>query len=87
MNEIEWLAEQLKVRLPEVVSKVDKPHRPTGNHWLDVTKGEKCVTVEWRPGQGFGFFAEDAGYGEGPAEVITTKEEALEKIISSFQKQ
>ncbi len=84
MNEIEWLVEQLKARLPEATSKVDEPHHPTGNHWLDVTKRETRVTVEWRPGQGFGFFADDAGYGEGPEEVIPEKEKALEKIISSF---
>ncbi len=84
MNEIEWLAELLNTHLPDATVKVDEPHPPTGNHWLDVTRNEKHVTVEWRQGRGFGFFAEDAGYGEGPEEVIPEKEKALEKILASF---
>jgi len=85
MNEIEWLVEQLKTRLSDLEIKVDEPYHPTGNHWLDAKKDQKRVTVEWRPGQGFGFFAEDADYGEGPEEVIPEKEKALEKIIDSLQ--
>ncbi len=85
MNEIEWLVEQLKKRLPEAQTHVDAPERPKGNHWLDVRQGQKLITVEWRPEQGFGFYAADAGYGEGPAEIVSSKEEALEKIMISLQ--
>ncbi len=85
MNEIEWLTEQLKVQLPDAIVKIDEPHHSTGNHWLDVILNGKCVTVEYRQEQGFGFFAEDAGYGEGPNEIIPEKEKVLEKITSSFK--
>ena len=51
MKEIEQLAEQLKTHLPDATVKVDEPYHPTGNHWLDVTRNEKRVTVEWRQGQ------------------------------------
>lgn len=85
MNEIEWLVKQLKTRLPDLEIKVDEPNLPTGNHWLDAKRDKKHVIVQWRPGQGFGFFAEDADYSERPREVISEKEKALEKIIDFFQ--
>jgi hypothetical protein len=83
VNDFEWLVEQLKTTLPDATTEVESGGSE-GNKWLDVRKGEKLFTVEWRPGQGFGFFAADAGFGEGPNEIVPQKEKALEKIVASF---
>ena len=85
MRDIVWLTEQLKAHLPDATVKVDEPHHPTGNYWLDVTKDQKHVAVEWQQKHGFGFFAEDSAYGERPNEIIPEKEKVLEKIISVFK--
>jgi hypothetical protein len=85
MNEIEWLVQKLHERFPEATTHVDEPEKPKGSHWLDVRNGQKIVTVEWRPELGFGFYSTDAGYGEGPEEIITEKERVLGKVISLLQ--
>jgi len=86
MNEIEWLVEQLKVRLPDVKIEVDAPERPKGIYWIDMKKGQKLLTFAWRSEQGFGFFSKDCGYGEGPEEIIPEKKKALEKVITLLLK-
>ena len=53
---------------------------------MDVTLGKKRHTLEYRSGKGFGLFHEDAGFGEGPAEIYRTPERAvrrLEQVIAS----
>jgi DNA-binding XRE family transcriptional regulator len=72
--------------LPACVVKADAPARADGNWWLDVSAGRKRLTLEYRPGKGFGFFHADAGYGEGPAEIYRTPELAatrLEQLLAA----
>ncbi len=83
--DVEWLIKELKKRLPDVVVKVDEPELASGNYWLDIKRSDKEIVVEWRQKEGFGFFAEDASFGEGPNEIIADKEAALEKILSAFK--
>lgn len=47
---------------------------------LDVSMGKKRHTLEYRPGKGFGLFQEDAGYGEGPAEIYRTPERTAQRL-------
>lgn len=85
MNEFESLVEKVREQFPDAQIKVDLPEATNGNCWLDAKMGLKRVTVEWRPGKGFGFFAEDAGYGEGPNEIIPDKDKAFEKVTAFLQ--
>ena len=66
--------------LPQSRVKVDEPERAGGNYWVDVSMGKKRHTLEYRPGKGFGLFYEDAGYGEGPAEIYRTAERAAQRV-------
>lgn len=77
---IEHLKKLLDDRLPRCVVAVDAPDRADGNWWLDVSMGKKRHTLEYRPGKGFGLFHEDAGYGEGPAEIYRTPERAAQRL-------
>ncbi len=81
MEEIQWLVEELRKRFPNLIANIDEPENPNGNYWLNAKVNEKLVIIEWVPQHGFGFFADDAGYGEKPAEFVLTKEAALEKVI------
>lgn len=73
---------QIRAKFPTAKIKTDWPEKPTGNCWLDVKFGRKRVTVEWSPKRGFGFFAKDAGYGEGPKDIDKSKEFAFARICS-----
>jgi DNA-binding phage protein len=66
--------------LPRCTVDVDAPDHTGGNWWFDVTRGKKRHTLEYRPGKGFGLFHEDAGYGEGPAEIYRTPERAAQRL-------
>ena len=66
--------------LPQSQIKVDEPEHAGGNYWVDVSIGKKRHTLEYRPGKGFGLFHEDAGYGEGPAEIYRTPERAAQRL-------
>lgn len=77
---IERLKRLLSRKLPQSRIKVDEPEHAGGNFWLDVSMGKKRHTLEYRPGKGFGFFHDDAGYGEGPAEIYRTPERATERL-------
>jgi DNA-binding phage protein len=77
---IENLKRLLAEMLPQSHVKVDEPERAGGNYWVDVSMGKKRHTLEYRPGKGFGLFHEDAGYGEGPAEIYRTPERAAQRV-------
>ncbi len=60
---------------------MDPPDDPKGNWWLDVSRGKKHRTLEYRPEKGFGIFHKDAGYGEGPAEIYRTPELTAKRLV------
>lgn len=70
MNELERLRRLLEERFPTADYKTLRPRGETGNWWLDVTLGEQALTIEWRPGRGFGLSTptEDDMFS-GPDEV------------------
>ena len=77
---IKQLKRLLKESLPRCEISVDAPDSAGGNWMLDVSMGKKRHTLEYRPGKGFGLFQEDAGYGEGPAEIYRTPERTAQRL-------
>ncbi|HEY3856665.1 MAG TPA: helix-turn-helix transcriptional regulator [Verrucomicrobiae bacterium] len=80
MKAIDHLKLLLAQSLPHCRIKIDQPEHPGGNYWIDVSVGKKRHTLEYRPGKGFGLFHENAGYGEGPAEIYRTPERAAQRL-------
>ena len=85
MNTFEKLVLDIKIKFPLAHIKVDPPERPSDNHWLDIRLINKLVTIEWVPDKGFGFFAADSGYGEGPNTIIPERDKALAHINELLQ--
>ena len=77
---IEKLKRLVTKSLPQSRIRVDEPEHAGGNYWVDVSAGKRRHTLEYRPGQGFGLFHEDAGYGERPAELYRTPERAAQRL-------
>lgn len=65
------VVQELDIRFPGIQVLTDPPGNKGGSTWwYDLEfKGHK-VTVEWKPGNGFGFYKGEAAYGEGPGEVF-----------------
>lgn len=78
---IEKLKQLLGRSLPNSQINVDEPENARGSYWVDVKMGTKRHTLEYRPGKGFGLFHEEAGYGEGPAEIYRTPERAAQRLL------
>src|SRR5438094_8375375 len=77
---IEKLTGLLKENLPGCAVKIDEPDRSGGNYWIDISLGRKRRTLEYRPGKGFGLFHDDAGFGQGPAEIYRSAERAVQRL-------
>jgi DNA-binding phage protein len=77
---IEHLKQLLATSFPQSQTRVEEPEHSWGNYWLTVSMGQKRHTLEYRQGKGFGFFQENAGYGEGPAEIYRTPERAAQRL-------
>ncbi len=56
------------------------------NYFFDIECVGPILTVEYRPGTGAGFYAEDAEYGEGPVEVVKDPDMAFARILSLLSK-
>jgi DNA-binding XRE family transcriptional regulator len=78
---IEKLKALIAESAPNCVIDLDTPDEAAGNWWIDVHSGKKQVTLDYRPGKGFGVYHSDAGYGEGPAEVYRTPELAARRVM------
>jgi DNA-binding XRE family transcriptional regulator len=63
--------------------KLEKGGEKSGAWWLDFEN----LTIEWKPGLGFGFsFGTETAYGEGPSEIFKTPSRAAiraEQLLSS----
>jgi DNA-binding XRE family transcriptional regulator len=79
-NDVERLRNLLQERFQEGSYKILKPRSPTGNWWLDIDLRGYSLTIEWRPGRGFGLStpAEDDLF-QGPDEVYGDFEEAYQR--------
>lgn len=82
MTDFDWFVSVTKTRLKPDSVKIDSPEHSLGSRWVDITHGTKKETVEYRPDLGFGFFAPDTGYGEGPNLIVASWEVALETLAT-----
>ncbi|HYW14110.1 MAG TPA: XRE family transcriptional regulator [Longimicrobium sp.] len=53
-NDLERLRNQIQERFPEGAYKLLESSTQTGSWWLDVSANGCWLTIEWRPGRGFG---------------------------------
>jgi hypothetical protein len=81
MEHIQHLVGLLQQNLPEVTVDIDEPINPKACYWLDIEYHNRLLVVQYQPGQGFGIFAEDAGYGEGPYATCAHPEQASTAIV------
>ena len=82
MNDIHLLEQALREAFPQAVITIDEPDKESGNWWLDVRHEGHHVSVEWRPGRGFGWYeSKTVGYGEGPDKVFSTVAEVLTRAV------
>ncbi len=83
MNDFQVLRQKLLEGFPSAKANW-RPDRPDTYWFLDITLGDKDITVEWRPNQGFGIAdlsePDDHVYGQGPDEVCKDVKAALEYI-------
>lgn len=71
----------LNLRLRRVTTSVDEPASKRGSWFVDVSRGERSVVVQWRPGKGFGVSASpDHGLGEGPHEVYADARSTVDRV-------
>ena len=69
-NDFEHLRSQIQDRFPDASYKLLKPRTQTGSWWLDMSLNGYWLTIEWRPGRGFGLSTPTEGDAFlGPDEV------------------
>jgi hypothetical protein len=69
-NDVERLRDLLQERFPEGSYPILKPRTETGGWFLDVDLNGYVLTIEWRPGRGFGLSTPTEGDAFlGPDEV------------------
>lgn len=91
MNDLQALHDALRQDLPGIDLKFDGPATENRANWLDVEYLGKWVTVEWRPGQGFGVSLETPkehpleGLFYGPDHIVTDWIEARRLILSLLE--
>jgi hypothetical protein len=80
MNDFERLRDQLQERFPDGSYEVLKSQTQTGSWWLDVGLNGYWLTIEWRPGRGFGLSTPTDGDAFlGPDEVYEDVDAAYER--------
>ncbi len=69
-NDVERLRDRIQERFPAGVYELLSPRTETGHWWLDVNLNRYWLTIEWRPGRGFGLSTPTEGDDFlGPDEV------------------
>lgn len=79
-NEVERLRDLIQERFPAGSYKLLKSHTPTGAWFLDVDLSGYSLTIEWKPGKGFGLSTPaDDDLFLGPDEVYADVDAAFER--------
>lgn len=79
-NDLERLRNQIQERFPDGSYKLLEPRTQTGSSWLDVSLNGYWLTIEWRPGRGFGLSTPTDGDSFlGPDEVYEDVDAAFER--------
>lgn len=81
MNAAEELSRQIRETLVDASVEIDAPTHGSGYWWIDARRGNLKAAIEWRPNQGFGVGFGAGGYGEGPDIVVSSVEEAAERVL------
>ncbi len=76
-NQLKSMMVRLQQAFPGAQVRLDAPDSPDGEHWFDLIAKDRRVSFAWRPREGFGVFAPDSGFGEGPTTIVPTLEDAL----------
>lgn len=82
INAAEELSTAIGRALPDACVIIDAPTHESGHWWIDITRGDRKATVEWRPKQGFGVGLGPGGYGEGPDIVDSTVDAATRHVVN-----
>lgn len=87
VNSIERLERRVLKELPKAKASLDRPVKPSGHWWLDLSLDDHRVAVEWRPKQGFGIHcsAEPQPFS-GPEEVLENAREAAERVVELLRR-
>jgi len=78
---VEQLNSQITRRLHDAKLTVDRPANADGHWWIDVEHQGHLVSVEFRPGEGFGVCGSNGGYGEGPDVVVANPAAAADQVV------
>src|SRR6266581_4248531 len=81
MTPLAELAARLRTTFPDAQLDLSEPAAPGAVGFLDIAHGGNVLAVQWQEKWHFGMSSpEGHGYGEKPAEVYGTVEEALTRI-------
>ncbi len=84
MNKIETFRDELWKRFPGSTAHLAAPVVPTGTWTLDVTHNGRWIVIDWTPPDRYGVSVpnDDTAYGEGPDELFSDEQKALERICA-----
>lgn len=83
MLAIESLTQSLKTRFPDAQVSVDRPRKDSDIWFLDITRADHSVSVQWQVGRAFAITAStEHAYGERADEVYQDEEAAYGRIVS-----
>ena len=63
-----------------VQSSIDRPFKPDGEWWLDLTIGDWSTNIVWKPHLGFGLFTSEEVFGQRPDEVFSDVVKAANRL-------
>lgn len=86
MNAAEELSAAIGRALPDASVSVDPATHESGHWWIDVRRGDRRATIEWRPKQGFGVGLGAGAYGEGPDLIVSTVDAATRQVVDYLLK-
>ena len=69
-------------KLKSATIDIDSSQRKNGSIWINIDYNRRLVIIEFRQGEGFGFYSDDAGFGEGPETIKSDVNSAVRLAIS-----
>jgi len=76
------LIQCISVVAPDAALTAEPGGVKAGNWWVEIKRGARMATVEWRPSRGFGIYGAAAeSYGEGPKEIFQSVQMVGRRVV------
>lgn len=84
LDKVDEFKDEVLKKFRSATIDIDASQQKNGSIWINIDYKRKLIIIEFRSVEGFGFYADDAEFGEGPETIKTDVVSAVKLAVSKL---